>query len=215
MAEDPKYAQWFVKGALTKRKGSSSSGSKRGKKASDDEEDESAKTKQNKNKRGKKAKNAVREQQVESDEEEEEDEEDADIPAADPADEWIEVIDNDQAEEVVVKRLFRPTASHEYMTVPRGAINTTFMKTFDQANYSSGAVVLGPGGVKESQVVKNADMIFFCQRGVARVTIHETEILVKKGDTFCAPCHNKYSIVNASDVGDAELAFFQAKFQRA
>ena len=86
------------------------------------------------------------------------------------------------------------------------------MKSFDQASYSSGALVLGPAGVKESQMVRNADMIFFCQKGVVRVVLHETELLVKKGDTFCAPMANKYSIVNTSSTAVAKLVFFQAKF---
>ena len=143
---------------------------------------------------------------AQSDDEEEED-------PVDPGDEWIEVLPDDGGEEVVTKRLFRPTSSHEYMSVDRGAVNISFMKTFDQTNYSSGALILGPNGVKDSQFVKNADMIFFCQKGVVRVTLHETEIVVKKGDTFCAPQCNKYSIANASDCDDAKLVFFQAKFR--
>lgn len=92
-----------------------------------------------------------------------------------------------------------------------GAFNISFMKTFEESRYSSGAIVLGPDGVKETQIVNKADMIFYCLKGRVKILLHDTEFRVKKGDTFSAPCYNRYSMTNESSTKSAELIFFQSK----
>jgi len=183
-AEDPKYAHYFVKGALTSK----------GKKSKRNEE----KKKKKKSKKG----------PATSEEEEEEtfgEEEQVENPDA----QWIEVIVDEEGD-TQSRRLLRPAASHEYLRVDKGATNVSFMKAFDHSRFSSGIVVLGPEGAKEAQFLRS-DMVFYCLKGRVKIQLHETEFIAKKGDAFCAPNHNSYAIVNESTTKTAELVFFQSK----
>jgi len=193
-AEDPKYAHYYVKGGLSKKKRHNSGKGKRTEKAGE------------KTSKGKK-------RPAESEEEEEGHEEDetaGEAEEADPEAEWIQVVVDEEGE-VNTKRLFRPASSYEYIRVDRGAVNISFMKTFEESSYSAGAIDLGPNGVKEAQIVKRAHMIFVCTEGEVKVQLHETEFRVKKGDSFSAPCFNQYSITNESSSKSAKLIFFQSK----
>ena len=102
---------------------------------------------------------------------------------------------------------FKPFLHNSHL----GATNCSFTKVFDHVRYAVGAIVLGPNGVKEPQVVSRADMIFQCVKGEVRVQLHESEFIVRKGDTFSAPILNRYAMINDSPTVTAKLTFFQSK----
>lgn len=98
-ADDPKYAYYFEKGALTKKKRHNSGKGKKSEKVE-----------------GKPLKRTKR--AADSDEEEEEGE--PALEAEDEGAEWIEVVADEEGE-LDTKRLFRPASSQKYFHVEKGA----------------------------------------------------------------------------------------------